>query len=132
MDGDYNMKVMECGPKDVVWIGRAIRVFITSRLEDRTFFMVTAPHGTAPFGIDRVVMTSPAGGGRASHVFSLYPGEAFGIGVATVRLEDCEPRTDGVSLLRDRLLYIDVPDYVSVVRDASAHRGIAARRRRAQ
>jgi len=127
------MQMMECGAKDVIWIGRQIRVFITSRLEDRTFFMVTVPNGMAPGGVDRLVISAPANGRRMSHVFSLYSGESFYIGGATVRLEDVSPIAEGATPLRDRLLHIDAPPGWAVTRDSGAHRGArAAARKRAE
>lgn len=112
------MRSVECGPRDVVWLGRAIRIFITSRLEDGSVVVVTTPNGMAPSGIDRRVVSAPADAHRTSHVFSLFPGETFEIGRARVRLEDIAAAEAGAAPFHDRLLHIDTPPGWAVTHDA--------------
>ena len=126
------MQTVECGPKDVVWVGHDIRIFVTSRLDDLTLLVVTAPNGAAPFGLGCSARSAPADRWRTSHILPLCSGECFQIAGVSVRLEDCRVPDVGATPLRDRLLHIDAPPGLRVLRDSGAHRGTraAARKRR--
>jgi len=127
------VQTVECGPKDVIWVGRNIRIFVTSRLDDLTLLLVTAPNGAALGALAHPARSAPADSKRTSHILSLCSGEHFDIGGVSVRLEDYRLPDLGATPLRDRLLHIDAPPGCAVTRDSGAHRGAhAMARKRAQ
>lgn len=127
------MQTVECGPKDVIWVGRDIRIFVTSRLDDLTLLLVTAPNAAALGGLAHPARSAPADRRRTSHILSLCSGGCFEIGGVSVRLEDYRLPDLGATPLRDRLLHIDAPPGWAVTRDSGAHRGArAAARKRVQ
>ena len=114
---------VECGPKDVVWVGHAIRIFVSSRLDDLTLLLVTAPNDAELTEVAQPTRSMPADRRRTSHILAVASGERFRIDGVSVRLEDYRLPDLGAIPLRDRLLQIDAPYGWMVTRDSRARQG---------
>lgn len=110
---------------DVVWLGDDIRIFITSRLEDLTLLVVTVPKGTELGGSVQPVCSALADRRHTSYILPLPSGESFEIAGVSVWLEDCHAPDLGATPLRDRLLHVDAPTRMRVMRDPVVHHGIS-------